>query len=218
MFRPQTAIVAVGCLMGSTLAASAAPAQVTTDLNLRSGRGTEFAVLTTVPEGATVDANSCDGAWCRTSYAGRVGYVSESYLSFGYAQAPVEVVPYDYGYGYSPWYGPNYAYGFGGGHVWRHRHHHGQWRHHPHVGGIPHPGGPGRHRLGGMHRGPHIGHMRNFPGGHTITRGPGGRGAFGHGTVGMGSRGGMGMHGGPSHGPSHMGHMGAGGMRGGHRR
>jgi hypothetical protein len=52
-------------------------------LNLRSGPGTQYRVLIRLPRGAVVQLLGCipNFAWCRTSYLGRVGWVSAAYLS-----------------------------------------------------------------------------------------------------------------------------------------
>ena len=74
--------------------AAAAPAMVVTDLNVRSGPGTAYQVVDTLPSGSSVDAVNCGGGWCQV---GSGGYVSASYLNFGgasyVAPAPVYVAP-----------------------------------------------------------------------------------------------------------------------------
>jgi len=120
-------------------AAAAAPATVSTDLNMRSGPGTQYGVISTIPAGATVDVDGCTGSWCAVNFNGRAGYASASYLSGGASLGggAVAVVPepyygygpdyayddYDYGYSYGPsigfYAGPRYRYGWRGG--WRGR-------------------------------------------------------------------------------------------------
>jgi len=72
--------------------AAAAPATVVTDLNVRSGPGTGYQVIDTLPAGSSVDAVNCNGSWCQV---GGGGFVSASYLDFGGARysAPVYVAP-----------------------------------------------------------------------------------------------------------------------------
>ena len=65
-------------------APSAAPAtaystMTTAAVNVRSGPGTSYNVLGTVPAGTPVNVVSCAGAWCQTQY----GYVSSRHLSGG---------------------------------------------------------------------------------------------------------------------------------------
>jgi uncharacterized protein YraI len=121
-------------------AAAAAPAVVSTDLNMRSGPGTQYGVIGTIPGGATVDVDGCTGSWCAVNFNGRSGYASASYLQGGASVGggAVAVVPgyvdepyddyYDYGYSYGPsigvYAGPRYRYGWRGGN-WRGRHHSG---------------------------------------------------------------------------------------------
>lgn len=107
-------------------------AVVTNDLNLRSGPGTGYRVIDTMPAGSYVDVMGCTGSWCRVQFGGSVGYASASYLGGGdsYAAAPVYAPPV-----YTePYYAaPAIGFGFGVGSGWRHyghrhyRHHH---RHH----------------------------------------------------------------------------------------
>ena len=86
----KTLTLAAGALMLSAGIASAAT--VTNDLNLRSGPGTRYGVIDTMPAGAYVNVIGCGGSWCRVDWHGRVGYASASYLGGGrgaYAAAPV---------------------------------------------------------------------------------------------------------------------------------
>jgi len=94
-------------LSGSLLAASsavaaAAPATVGTDLYLRSGPGTGYGVIETMPAGAEVDATDCAGGWCRVAFDGAEGYAGRAYLDVETAVGPMSG-PYAYGY-------PSYAY------------------------------------------------------------------------------------------------------------
>jgi uncharacterized protein YraI len=108
-------------------------AVVTGDLNLRSGPGTGYRVIDTMPAGSYVDVIGCTGAWCRVEFGGAVGYASASYLGGGgaYAAAPVYVAPPVYS---GPYYaGPAVGFGFGFGSGWRHyghRYHHHRQHHH----------------------------------------------------------------------------------------
>src|SRR5665213_1323957 len=102
--------LAAGLLLGSAGVAAAAPAVVTSDLNMRSGPGTNYGVVDVLPGGSTVDVLSCGGSWCRVASGGAEGYASRNYLSGErgpvYAEAPpVYVGPPAIGFGF----------GFGGG-------------------------------------------------------------------------------------------------------
>lgn len=111
--------LAAGVLLASAGIASAAT--VTNDLNLRSGPGTRYGVIDTMPAGAYVRVINCGGSWCRVNWHGRVGYASASYLGGGgaYASAPVYVAPPPV---------VRFGFGFGSRHDrgWRH---HRDWRH-----------------------------------------------------------------------------------------
>jgi uncharacterized protein YraI len=114
---------ATAALLASAGCALAAPAVVETDLNLRSGPGTQFSVIGVLPAGATVDVGNCTGAWCMVSFAGGSGFASSSYLAMAgsasvYAAAPSTA----YRGGYYGSYGdPRYAY-------------HNDWSYGPGVG------------------------------------------------------------------------------------
>lgn len=113
--RLKTLTLAAGVVLASAGIASAAI--VTNDLNLRSGPGTRYGVIDTMPAGAYVRVIGCGGSWCRVKWHGRVGYASASYLGGGrvYASEPVYVAP-----------PPVVRFGFGVGPRWGHR----DWRHH----------------------------------------------------------------------------------------
>lgn len=70
------------------LPALADSAQVTADLNMRAGPGTEYPVIRTIPHGGDVDVYGCvrGYTWCDVSWAGRRGWVSARYLDYYYEQ------------------------------------------------------------------------------------------------------------------------------------
>ena len=129
----KTKLLGAGAaLLLSTGAALAVPATAQTDLNVRSGPGTQYPVVGSIQDGETVDVGSCTGSWCRVSFSGGSGYASRKYLAMG-GGAPgpaVAAAPYvyddepDYGYGY---YDDGYAYGpsayIYANPRFRHRHH-----------------------------------------------------------------------------------------------
>ncbi|MGN0460504.1 MAG: SH3 domain-containing protein [Ruminococcus sp.] len=50
------------------------------DVNLRSGAGTSYSVLTTIPKGTTVSAvDNSNLNWFKVTYSGKTGYISNSY-------------------------------------------------------------------------------------------------------------------------------------------
>jgi len=133
----KTAGLAIAAFIASAGIASAAT--VTNDLNLRSGPGTGYRVVDTMPAGAYVNVIGCGGSWCRVNWRGEVGYASASYLARGgravYAAEPVYVAPPPV---------VSFGFGFGNGPRW-----HGH-RWHGHRGGWHHRGGHRGHR--GHHR------------------------------------------------------------------
>lgn len=64
-------------------AAYAAPGTVTGNVNVRSGPGTNYAVVDTVTRGSQVDVQQCQGSWCYIAKPGPDGWVSSTYLSAG---------------------------------------------------------------------------------------------------------------------------------------
>lgn len=109
----KTLMLAAGALLLSAGIASAAT--VTNDLNLRSGPGTRYGVIDTMPAGAYVNVIGCSGSWCRVSWHGRVGYASSSYLGGGRAYA---AEPRAY---YAPPPVVRFGFGVGNGHRWHNR-------------------------------------------------------------------------------------------------
>ncbi|MGD9867274.1 MAG: SH3 domain-containing protein [Hyphomicrobiales bacterium] len=120
-------------IAASALALGAAPAAaavVTGDLNLRSGPGTEYRVIASMPEGAQVNTGSCSGNWCHVNWRGYSGYASASYLSGesrGYVRGPRNS-SYDY-YDYPRYRGPGFGLflNFGDRDRIYHRRHWNRW-------------------------------------------------------------------------------------------
>jgi uncharacterized protein YgiM (DUF1202 family) len=90
----RVAVVAAIILAFSGLSAAAqqfapgpagrvATVRTTADVNLRTGPSVSSRTLTRIPRGRTVQLLGCvpNFVWCRTSYAGRVGWVSAAYLA-----------------------------------------------------------------------------------------------------------------------------------------
>lgn len=55
--------------------------KTTGNLNLRSGMGTSYGILLTIPSGTTLTVQSVSGGWAKVSYGGKTGYVATSYLT-----------------------------------------------------------------------------------------------------------------------------------------
>jgi hypothetical protein len=68
--------------MIATLPALAEPGVTTTSVNFRSGPGTNFSSIRTLPAGSDVDIGECDepGNWCAITVAGQSGFASGRYL------------------------------------------------------------------------------------------------------------------------------------------
>jgi uncharacterized protein YraI len=100
--------------------ASAAPAHVASNTNLRQGPGTNYGVIVTIPGGSVVDISECAADWCTAHWRGRTGYMIATNLNRLAGGAPaaayvdprplVYVRPYPYYYG-PRYYGPGYYYG-----------------------------------------------------------------------------------------------------------
>ena len=55
--------------------------RTTANLNIRTGRGTNYKILTTMPKGTEVAVTEISGGWGKVSYKGQTGYSSMNYLS-----------------------------------------------------------------------------------------------------------------------------------------
>jgi len=72
-------IAALALLPAAT--ASADPALVITDLNMRASPSTQYSVVDVIPGGSVINARFCiSNGWCRVSYDGRHGWVSGRYI------------------------------------------------------------------------------------------------------------------------------------------
>jgi uncharacterized protein YraI len=101
--------------------ASAAPARIGNNTNLRQGPGTNFGVITTAPAGSVVDVVRCGVEWCNVIFAGRPGYMIRRNLAMGPAApgrvvvvepAPAVVIGGPYHYGPRYYYGPRRYWGW----------------------------------------------------------------------------------------------------------
>ena len=55
--------------------------RTTANLNIRTGRGTNYKILTTMPKGTEVAVTEISGGWGKVSYKGQTGYSAMKYLS-----------------------------------------------------------------------------------------------------------------------------------------
>jgi uncharacterized protein YraI len=85
-------------------AAYAAPGTITSNVNVRSGPGTNYAVVDTVRRGTQVDVQQCQGSWCYIAKSGPDGWVSSTYLTAG-GGTPVNPQQPGISFGFST--GPN---------------------------------------------------------------------------------------------------------------
>ncbi|MGA9321016.1 MAG: SH3 domain-containing protein, partial [Xanthobacteraceae bacterium] len=70
----QIALGTAALIALSAVAAQAAPALATKNVNMRQGPGTSYPLVTTIPGGSTVDVSGCHGGWCTVVWQGRTGY------------------------------------------------------------------------------------------------------------------------------------------------
>jgi hypothetical protein len=115
----------------STIAAVAAPAIATTNVNLRQGPGTTYPIVARIPGGAPIDVVGCNGQWCQAAFGGKTGYVIATALGQGgpppdgpppgYVPPPVVYVTppaYYGGYCCGPYWGGGGWRGGGWGRRW----------------------------------------------------------------------------------------------------
>jgi len=94
-------------------AAQAAPGTLTSNVNVRSGPGTNYAVVDTVRRGEVVDVQQCQGSWCYINKRGPSGWVSASYLAAAGGQ-PVNPTQPGISFGFSTGpNGPTFNFGVG---------------------------------------------------------------------------------------------------------
>ncbi|GLQ08618.1 hypothetical protein GCM10007913_05500 [Devosia yakushimensis] len=75
--------LAAFAMLATATVAMAAPAYVTSNVNVRSGPGTGYGVVDTLRRGEQVDVQQCRGSWCYVEKRGPDGWVSANYLSAG---------------------------------------------------------------------------------------------------------------------------------------
>lgn len=77
-------LISLSCVLSSGCfhkALSLETKVTTANLNLRTGPGTAFAVITVIPKGAEVSVDSYSGNWAHAAYGSYVGYASNAYLA-----------------------------------------------------------------------------------------------------------------------------------------
>lgn len=93
-------------------AAQAAPGTVTSNVNVRSGPGTNYAVVDTARRGQQVDVQQCQGSWCYVAKPGPDGWVSANYLSANSGPVNPSQPGLSFGFSVGPG-GPNVSIGVG---------------------------------------------------------------------------------------------------------
>ncbi len=78
-----TAVLGICALVCTAQADCIGGAATTTDVNLRSGAGTDTAIMDTLPSGTAVIVEADTGSgWYKVNYSGISGYMSAEYLDF----------------------------------------------------------------------------------------------------------------------------------------
>ena len=85
--------VAALLVIASAVVAAAAPATVERSAKLRSGPGTGYRVIATLPRGATIDVNGCSSGWCEVAWDSRHGYVAQRLLASTVTPPTVAATP-----------------------------------------------------------------------------------------------------------------------------
>lgn len=119
MFKLLASLAALSAACALPAVASAAPAQVTANVNLRTGPSTQYYPILVLPAGVRVEVYGCLAGytWCDVSWGGNRGWISSRYLStFYYGPSyrprparPVPSVTFSFGYWDNhyvgrPWY------------------------------------------------------------------------------------------------------------------
>ncbi|MET3898341.1 hypothetical protein ABIB57_002290 [Devosia sp. UYZn731] len=96
-------------------ATQAAPGVITSNVNVRSGPGTNYAVVTAVPSGTQVDVQRCDSGFCYVEGRRVSGWVSAQYLSAGGRPVNPSNPGVSFGFSVGGPGGPNINIGVGNG-------------------------------------------------------------------------------------------------------
>lgn len=119
MFRSLASLAVFSAVCALPVAASAAPAQVTANVNLRAGPSTQYYPILVLPAGARVEVFGCLSgySWCDVGWGNNRGWISSRYISTfysgpSYRPRPARPVPsvtfnfsyWDNHYAGRPWY------------------------------------------------------------------------------------------------------------------
>jgi len=87
LIRISLALIAAAMLALPSAAQAGGPAiaYTTADLNMRTGPGTNYPVITTLPRGGAVTVFGCTPGfrWCDAAFVNARGWVSGRYLAYG---------------------------------------------------------------------------------------------------------------------------------------
>ncbi len=205
MLRRWRILAAAALVVAAPTAALAARGYATDAVKMRAGPGTEYPVVTVIPDSARVNIHGClsDIDWCDVTWSGDRGWVSANYLNYYYGNRFVYLPDYAdvIGVPIVTFSFDSYWNNYYVGRPWYHNRSHWAryWRHHrqahQHHGRGHHAGRPGhQHHAAPVHRGSHVVHRglpaRHHFGSHRMPR------SFGH--VSRGHQ--FGMHRGRMHG------------------
>lgn len=87
-------ITTIAALLAGAVGAAAAPASVSTNVNVRSGPSTQHPVVGSLFANNTVDVGQCSAGWCQITSAGISGWVSSDFVVIG-RQAQAQLGPDD---------------------------------------------------------------------------------------------------------------------------
>ncbi len=107
--------VAVTAALAFLPATQAAPGVVTSNVNVRSGPGTNYAVVTAITSGTRVDVQRCDRGFCQIEARRISGWVSAQYLSAGGRPVNPNNPGLSFGFNVGGPGGPNITIGIGNG-------------------------------------------------------------------------------------------------------
>ena len=69
--------------------------KTTANLHMRSGRGTKYKILITIPNGTSLNIIDIVGSWGKTTYGGKIGYVYMTYVTKLASSSAITVVGKD---------------------------------------------------------------------------------------------------------------------------
>ena len=81
-------LTALSTLLLSDIAQAQSSGRTTASVNLRTGPGVNYAVIVSIPYGASIVVYSCRPAWCDTTWRNYRGWVARRYVAYGGGYAP----------------------------------------------------------------------------------------------------------------------------------